>query len=178
MLGAVIARHPAHVVRHATYTAARMPKRLPRARTLKGDPKIAYYDSGGGVAGEPAVLLAHASLFRSEDWENIFPRLATRYRVVAFDQRGHGKSGRASDYSVRSLADDTRRVLRDVVRAPAAIVGHWLGALGARACAAAAGALVPGPLLGDPPPADGHPRPRGTPGPRPGGPVSGAPPPV
>jgi len=142
-----------------------MPKRLPRARTLKGDPKIAYYDSGGGVAGEPAVVLAHASLFRSEDWENIFPRLATRYRVIAFDQRGHGKSGRASDYSVRALADDARRVLRDVVRAPAVIVGHWLGALGGLACAADAGELVPGLVLEDPPLAYGQPWPRETYGP-------------
>jgi 5-oxoprolinase (ATP-hydrolysing) len=29
-----------------------MPKRLPRARTLKGDPKLAHYDSGGGAPGE------------------------------------------------------------------------------------------------------------------------------
>src|SRR2546427_12337394 len=101
MLGAVIARHTAHVARHATYTPARMPKRLPRARTLKGDPKIAYYDSGGGVAGEPAVVLPPPSLFRSEDLENIFPRLAPRDRVIAFDHRGHGKSGRTSDYSLR-----------------------------------------------------------------------------
>ena len=60
-----------------------MPKRLPRARTLKGDPKIAYYDSGTTVGSEPAIVLSHSSLARSEDWENIFPRLATRYRVVA-----------------------------------------------------------------------------------------------
>src|SRR2546428_11162606 len=102
MLGAVIARHTAHVARHATYTPARMPKRLPRARTLKGDPKIAYYDSGGGVAGEPAVVLAPASPFRSEGWGDIFSRLAPPYRGSAVDQRGHGKSGRASGYSVRA----------------------------------------------------------------------------
>jgi pimeloyl-ACP methyl ester carboxylesterase len=75
-----------------------MPKRLPRARTLKGDPKLAHYDSGGGAAGEPPILLLHQSLARSEDWENIFPRLATRYRTVAYDARGHGRSGRAPDY--------------------------------------------------------------------------------
>src|SRR5207253_5244217 len=60
-----------------------MPKRLPRSRTLKGDPKLAYYDSGGGTAGEPPIVLLHGATFRSEDWENIFPRLATRYRVIA-----------------------------------------------------------------------------------------------
>jgi len=139
-----------------------MPKRLPRARTLKGDPKLAYYDSGGGVGGEPAIVLAHAALYRSEDWENIFPRLATRYRVVAVDQRGHGKSGRASDYSLRALADDTQRILREVVRIPSVIVGHWLGALGALACAAEASDLVTGLVLEDPPLAYGTPWPQET----------------
>ena len=68
-----------------------MPKRLPRSRTLKGDPKLAYYDSAGGAQGEPPIVLLHGATFRSEDWENIFPRLATRYRVIAYDARGHGK---------------------------------------------------------------------------------------
>ena len=77
-----------------------MPKRLPRTRTLKGDHKLAHYDSVTGVAGEPAMLLIHSSLTRSEDWENVFPRLGTRYRTVAYDQRGHGKSERAPDYSL------------------------------------------------------------------------------
>src|SRR2546430_16382935 len=102
MLGAVIARHTAHVARHATYTPARMPKRLPRARTLKGDPKIAYYDSGGGVAGEPAGVPAHASPFRSEDRGKIFPPPAPRDPGIALDPRGHGKSGRARGYSARA----------------------------------------------------------------------------
>ncbi|HEY7624699.1 MAG TPA: alpha/beta fold hydrolase, partial [Candidatus Limnocylindria bacterium] len=104
-----------------------MPKRLPRSRTLKGEPKLAYYDSGGGVAGEPPILLLHQSLARSEDWENIFPRLATRYRTVAYDARGHGKSGRADDYSIRAFADDLIRVLREITKEPAVIVGHSLG---------------------------------------------------
>ena len=81
-----------------------MPKRLPRARTLKGEPKLAHYDSGGGASGEPPIVLLHQSLARSEDWENIFPRLATRYRAIAYDARGHGKSGRAPDYSLRAFA--------------------------------------------------------------------------
>src|SRR5439155_839019 len=80
-----------------------VPKRLPRARTLKGEPKLAHYDSGGGASGEPPIVLLHQSLARSEDWENIFPRLATRYRAIAYDARGHGKSGRAADYSLRAF---------------------------------------------------------------------------
>ena len=103
-----------------------MPKRLPRARTLKGDPKLAYYDSGGGAPNEAPLVLLHGSTFRAEDWENIFPRLATRYRVIAFDARGHGKSGRAATYGVGVMADDLRRVLSLVGR-PSIVIGHSLG---------------------------------------------------
>ena len=63
----------------------------------------------------------HGATLRSEDWENIHPRLATRYRVIAYDQRGHGKSGRAADYSLDALAGDLVHVLRDVVKAPAIV---------------------------------------------------------
>jgi len=127
-----------------------MPKRLPRARTLKGDPKIAYYDSGGGFAGEPAVMLLHGSTMRSEDWENVFPRLATRYRVVAYDARGHGRSGRAVSYELRAFASDAIRVLREIVKGDATLIGHSLGALCALACAADAPELVRGLVLEDP----------------------------
>src|SRR5580765_3663856 len=134
-----------------------MPKRLPRARTLKGDPKLAHYDSGTEVAGEPPILLLHQSLARSEDWENIFPRLATRYRTVAYDARGHGKSGRAPDYSLRGFADDALRMLREIVKEPALIVGHSLGALAGLIAAADAPELVRGLVLEDP--ALGYPKP-------------------
>jgi len=104
-----------------------MPKRLPRSRTLKGDPKLAYYDSGGGTAGEPPIVLLHGATFRSEDWENIFPRLATRYRVIAYDARGHGKSGRASSYAIGALADDLLRISETVAREPVIAIGHSMG---------------------------------------------------
>ena len=111
-----------------------MPKRLPRSRTLKGDPKLAYYDSGGGTAGEPPIVLAHGATFRSEDWENIFPRLATRYRVIAYDARGHGKSGRAESYAIDALAADLLRII-ELAGGHAIVIGHSMG--GATALAAA-----------------------------------------
>lgn len=128
-----------------------MPKRLPRARTLKGEPKLAYYDSGGGIPGEPAIVLAHGALARSEDWENVFPRLATRYRVVAYDQRGHGRSGRAVSYTLREFGEDALRILREVVKSPAAAIGASLGALCALAAAAGAEGAVAGVVLEEPP---------------------------
>lgn len=127
-----------------------MPSRLPRSRTLKGDPKIVYYEKGEGRPAEAPLVLVHGATFRSEDWENILPRLATRYRVVAYDQRGHGKSGRAADYGVCALADDLTRVLRDLVKTPAIVVGHSLGAAAALVAAVREPALFKGLVLEDP----------------------------
>ena len=127
-----------------------MPKRLPRTRTLKGEPPLAHYDSVTAVAGDPAVLLIHGSLSRSEDWENVFPRLATRYRTVAYDQRGHGKSGRATDYSLRAFGEDATRMLTGILKTPTVIIGHSLGALAALAAAAAQPDLVLALVLEDP----------------------------
>src|SRR5205823_4428546 len=129
----------------------------PRARTLKGEPKLAHYDSGGGASGEPPIVLLHQSLARSEDWENIFPRLATRYRAIAYDARGHGKSGRAADYSLRAFADDTLRILREIAKEPSVLIGHSLGALAALVAAGDAPELVRGLVLEDP--ALGYPEP-------------------
>lgn len=127
-----------------------MPKGLPRSRTLKGDPKLVYYDSGGGQPAEPPILLLHGATLRSEDWENIFPRLATRYRVVAYDARGHGKSARAASYTLADLAEDAARVLREIAKAPAIVIGHSLGGATAYVLAAREPALVKALVLEDP----------------------------
>lgn len=133
-----------------------MPKRLPRSRTLKGDPKLNYYDTakasgeGSGVAGEPPIVLVHGATLRAEDWENIFPRLATRYRVIAYDGRGHGKSGRSTSYGLEDLAGDLIRVLREVAKAPAIVIGHSIGGATALVAAAREPSLVRGLVLEDP----------------------------
>ena len=127
-----------------------MPKRLPRSRTLKGDPKIAHYDSGGGVAGEPPVVLLHGVTLRSEDWENIFPRLATRYRAIAYDARGHGKSGRAARYALDDLVADLLRIIKEIARGPVILVGHSICGATALVAAAREPSLVRGLVLEDP----------------------------
>jgi pimeloyl-ACP methyl ester carboxylesterase len=127
-----------------------MPKRMPRSRTLKGDPKIVYYDSGGGVTGEPPIVLLHGVTQRAEDWENIFPRLGTRYRVIAYDARGHGKSGRAPSYALDDLVGDLIHVLRDLAAAPAIVIGHSIGGATALVAAARGPSLVRGVVLEDP----------------------------
>ncbi|MBM4363552.1 MAG: alpha/beta hydrolase [Deltaproteobacteria bacterium] len=127
-----------------------MPNRLPRSRTLKGEPKLVYYEKGDGRPGETPLVLAHGATFRSEDWENIHPRLATRYRVIAYDMRGHGRSGRAGAYGVEALADDLLRIVRDVAGAPSIVLAHSVSAAATIVAAAREPARIRGLVLEDP----------------------------
>ena len=44
----------------------------------------------------PSILLLHGLASSSHIWDLVAPRLAPRFRVVAYDQRGHGLSGKPS----------------------------------------------------------------------------------
>ena len=78
-------------------------------------------DSGG--AGE-AVLLAHAIGCDHRMWDGLRARLAPRYRVLAVDLRGHGRSPvPPRPYTLAGLADDARALLDRLGIARA----HWVG---------------------------------------------------
>jgi 3-oxoadipate enol-lactonase len=78
-------------------------------------------DSGG--AGE-AVLLAHAIGCDHRMWDDLAARLAKRFRVVAIDARGHGRSPvPPRPYTLADLADDARALLDRLGIARA----HWVG---------------------------------------------------
>lgn len=78
-------------------------------------------DSGG--AGAP-VVLAHAIGCDARMWEHLVPALAGRFRVLAFDARGHGRTPvTPRPYTLAGLADDFVRALdaRGIGRV------HWVG---------------------------------------------------
>lgn len=78
-------------------------------------------DSGG--RGE-AVLLAHAIGCDHRMWDELAAALAPRYRVLAIDARGHGKSPLpARPWSLADMADDAVRLLDKLGIARA----HWVG---------------------------------------------------
>lgn len=90
-----------------------------------------YLDWGGD--GEP--LLALHGLASSAHWyDTVAPLLAQRYRIIAPDQRGHGKTTQAvSGYDWHTLSDDLVGLL-DVVgaeipgfRQPLPALGHSWG---------------------------------------------------
>jgi len=98
------------------------------------DARLALRDYGGPENGR-GIVLVHGLASNVAIWDLVGPLLAQRYRVVAYDQRGHGRSDDTTDYSFDALSRDCAAVaatLRDPV-----VVGHSWGASVALHCAAA-----------------------------------------
>ncbi|OBA62561.1 chloroperoxidase [Mycobacterium sp. 1100029.7] len=79
------------------------------------------------------IVLTHGITCAIRAWKYQIAELATDYRVIAFDHRGHGQSGipRRSGYSLKHLASDLDCVLEATV-APherAVIAGHSMGGI-------------------------------------------------
>lgn len=72
------------------------------------------------------MVLTHGFGDTSATWDALAPRLADRSRVVRWDLRGHGRSGRAERYHPDDGVDDLRRVV-DEAGPPVTLVGHSLG---------------------------------------------------
>ena len=86
---------------------------------------IHYLDWGGGG---PPLILIHATGFLAALWRPIAERLASRFRVVAVDQRGHGDSDPASDgYSFEGFASDLQRLIEALELEGALAAGHSSG---------------------------------------------------
>ncbi|MFF1908310.1 alpha/beta fold hydrolase [Kitasatospora sp. NPDC058218] len=93
-----------------------------------------------GQPGAPTVVLAHGWTCSTAFWAPVINRLADRYRVVAYDQRGHGRSEVPPSrirYSTRALAEDLCAVLTRTVPAGerAVLVGHSMGGMTVMAAA-------------------------------------------
>ncbi|MEH7096284.1 alpha/beta fold hydrolase [Neobacillus vireti] len=68
-----------------------------------------YYEIHG--EGEPLLLIMGLGL-NSKSWFRTLPALSKQYKVIIFDNRGTGSSGKPNTpYSIELMADDTRAVL-------------------------------------------------------------------
>ena len=85
-----------------------------------------YRDWGG--EGQPLVLL-HGLSSSSRIWDFVAPALASRFRVVAVDQRGHGLSDSPdSDYTFEEVGSDFAALIGAMGFERPALVGHSWGA--------------------------------------------------
>src|SRR4051812_1779299 len=92
-----------------------------------------------GPADAPVLLLVHGWTCAIRFWNAQIRALAKEFRVVAFDLRGHGRSGPAAtgDYGPDAFAADVSAVLGAVLRPgeKAVVAGHSLGAMSVAAWA-------------------------------------------
>ena len=95
--------------------------------TGSGDPLLLINGIGGTCLG----------------WEPLLPALAARFRVVASDNRGVGRSAAPpGPYTTRQLADDAAALLAHLGVARAHVVGSSMGGMIAQELALAYPALV------------------------------------
>jgi len=84
------------------------------------------------VGSGPTIVLAHGFSLNLTLWHHQIKELASEYRLVLYDQRGHGRSGRppAADWSLEALAHDLHAVIRDAAGpGPVTVVGHSMGGM-------------------------------------------------
>jgi pimeloyl-ACP methyl ester carboxylesterase len=96
------------------------------------DVDLAWSERGSGPVGRPAFVLCHGFTGAAHDFALELDTLAasTARRVVALDQRGHGRStrtGRLEGYDIGQLVADLTGFLDAVGGGPVDLLGHSMG---------------------------------------------------
>lgn len=102
--------------------ADRPVERIRRLSTVE----LCTFESGVG----PPLILLHGITANGRVWDRVAEGLAHRFRCVAVDQRGHGRSAKPAGgaYRAGDFAADVIALIEDLDAGPAMIVGHSLGA--------------------------------------------------
>lgn len=146
-IGAALAAATAGAVAYRRHAAS---PRVPAPDvTLQGRPVALRSPDGTAIAAHvaapagarAAVVLAHGWAMGSRFWHHQLAALAADgLHVVAYDQRGHGASGRPArgDHSCDALAADLDTVVGELIPdgLPLVVVGHSMGAMSVLAWAA------------------------------------------
>jgi esterase len=76
--------------------------------------------------GEPLIIL-HGLLGSLENWRSISARLAAHFKVIAVDQRNHGRSSHNSAMDYLLMAEDVRDLMDAHKFSDAFVLGHSMG---------------------------------------------------
>jgi pimeloyl-ACP methyl ester carboxylesterase len=81
-----------------------------------------------GPPGAPTVILVHAlATTAALSWYPSMHALSSRYRVIAFDQRWHGRGIRSESFSLEDCADDVVAVADALGVEKFTVVGYSMG---------------------------------------------------
>jgi pimeloyl-ACP methyl ester carboxylesterase len=87
-----------------------------------------YEDTGPGSTGE-TIVFSHGLLFSTLMWEAQMRHFRDRYRCIAYDHRGQGRSAESTLFSIgmELVYDDALGVLDKLVDGPVHFVGLSMG---------------------------------------------------
>ena len=82
-----------------------------------------------GRPGDPTILLLHGwTLTADVNWFTVYDAVAHHGRVLAVDQRGHGRGLRSEQrFTLDAAADDVAALLQHLDAGPAIVVGYSMG---------------------------------------------------
>ena len=108
-----------------------------------------YLSWGTEQTGHACMLLLHGITSSALSWVRVGPTLANRYRVYAFDMRGHGDSVKPAPgaYSLRETADDAVAFMQALDLQEPVLIGHSWGGATALVQASGAGSTQPAPAF-------------------------------
>ena len=103
------------------------------------EPTVSWVDTADGARlrvmsfgpdDAPTIVLAHGWACRAEYWLPQIQGLAGEFRVVCYDQRGHGFSTTGDrDIDGDVVGDDLAAVMDAAVASPAIVIGHSMGGI-------------------------------------------------
>ncbi len=80
-----------------------------------------------GEASAPPLVLLHGITSSAHGWDKFAAAMQDRFHIFALDQRGHGETEWASDYSIERFVQDTDEFARALKIAPFALLGLSMG---------------------------------------------------
>nr|WSW67849.1 alpha/beta hydrolase [Streptomyces sp. NBC_00995] len=110
-------------------------------RELNIDGRRLSYLDHGPATGRPLLAL-HGHLSEASSFDGLAVELGPQWRIIAPDQRGHGDSDRADDYSRQGYVRDLAALLDHLAPGPVVALGHSLGGINALHLAAGRPAAV------------------------------------
>ena len=101
----------------------------PRDEFVEANGLRFHYREWGDTRPRHVVILLHGYAETCEVWADVAPDLAREFRVIAIDQRGHGKSDRATDhdYSRATQVEDLEAIVEALGLRTVTLIGHSMG---------------------------------------------------
>lgn len=105
-----------------------------------GELRFHYRETGAPQA--PPVVILHGIMGVCREWDVLAAALGPHFRVIAVDQRGHGQTEWADDYTAAAMADDVAMLIETLGLSRPHVIGHSMGGMCAMLLAARRPELV------------------------------------